>query len=355
MATDTLELSIVVPVYNEELNLPEMIRRTLDACEAMKRSYEIILVDDGSVDKSASMIEEASLKYPHKIIGVILTTNFGQHAAVTAGLAQSRGKYVVTLDADLQNPPEEIHKLVEKLEEGYDVVGSIRENRQDTIFRKLASKTVNLIVRKLTKGKVMTDYGCMLRGYSRPVVNAILDCREQGKFIPMLAMSFARRSVEVYVKHAERAAGESKYSVWKLIALQYDLLTGTSTFPLRMLTFFGFFIALLGVIFGIVIFIMTRIYDNDWGANGVFALFSIAFIFMGGQFAAMGLLGEYIGKIHLNARGRPQFFVEKKNNLIYRYQEITNESSCSGLQQYRMRRHQGSSRQRIRDSGGFYA
>ena len=108
MATDTLELSIVVPVYNEELNLPEMIRRTLDACEAMKRSYEIILVDDGSVDKSASMIEEASLKYPHKIIGVILTTNFGQHAAVTAGLAQSRGKYVVTLDADLQNPPEEI-------------------------------------------------------------------------------------------------------------------------------------------------------------------------------------------------------------------------------------------------------
>ena len=242
---------------------------------------------------------------------MILTTNFGQHAAVTAGLAQSRGKYVVTLDADLQNPPEEIHKLVEKLEEGYDVVGSIRENRQDTIFRKLASKTVNLIVRKLTKGKVMTDYGCMLRGYSRPVVNAILDCREQGKFIPMLAMSFARRSVEVYVKHAERAAGESKYSVWKLIALQYDLLTGTSTFPLRMLTFFGFFIALLGVIFGIVIFIMTRIYDNDWGANGVFALFSIAFIFMGGQFAAMGLLGEYIGKIHLNARGRPQFFVEK--------------------------------------------
>ena len=311
MATDALELSIVIPVYNEEPNLPEMIRRTLAACEAMKRSWEIILVDDGSTDRSVSLIEEASRNHPGKIIGVILTTNFGQHAAVTAGLAQSRGKYVVTLDADLQNPPEEIHKLVEKLEEGYDVVGSIRENRKDTIFRKLASKTVNLIVRKLTKGKVMTDYGCMLRGYSRPVVNAILNCREQGKFIPMLAMSFARRSVEVNVRHAERAAGESKYSIWKLIALQYDLLTGTSTVPLRMLTFFGFFIAFLGIVFGIVIFIMTRIYDRDWGANGVFTLFSIAFVFMGGQFAAMGLLGEYIGKIHLNARGRPQYFVEK--------------------------------------------
>ena len=311
MATDALELSIVIPVYNEEPNLPEMIRRTLAACEAMKRSWEIILVDDGSTDRSVSLIEEASRNHPGRIIGVILTTNFGQHAAVTAGLAHSRGKYVVTLDADLQNPPEEIHKLVEKLEEGYDVVGSIRENRKDTIFRRLASKTVNMVVRKLTKGKVMTDYGCMLRGYSRPVVNAILNCREQGKFIPMLAMSFARRSVEVNVRHAERAAGESKYSIWKLIALQYDLLTGTSTFPLRMLTFFGFFIAFLGIVFGIVIFIMTRIYDKDWGANGVFTLFSIAFVFMGGQFAAMGLLGEYIGKIHLNARGRPQYFVEK--------------------------------------------
>ena len=310
MAADTLELSIVIPVYNEEPNLPEMIRRTLAACEEMKRSYEIILVDDGSMDQSVSMIEEASRNHPGKVIGVILTTNFGQHAAVTAGLAQSRGKYIVTLDADLQNPPEEIHKLVEKLEEGYDVVGSIRENRKDTIFRKLASKTVNLIVRKLTKGKVMTDYGCMLRGYSRPVVNAILNCREQGKFIPMLAMSFARRSVEVNVRHAERAAGESKYSIWKLIALQYDLLTGTSTFPLRMLTYIGTLLAIFGILFGIFIFVMTRIRGDEWSQYGVFTLFSLVFLFMGGQFVAMGLLGEYIGKIHMNTRGRPQFFIE---------------------------------------------
>ena len=306
------EISIVIPVFNEELNLPELVERSVKACDLLPQTYEILLVDDGSSDRSAELIADAVKKHPGKIIGVLLSTNFGQHAAVTAGLSKARGKYMVTMDADLQNPPEEIHKIVEKLAEGYDVVGSIRENRQDTIFRKLASKTVNLMVRKLTRGKTMTDYGCMLRGYSRPVVNAILDCHEQGKFIPMLAMSFARRSTEVMVKHAERAAGESKYSVWKLIALQYDLLTGTSTFPLRMLTFLGFVIALLGIAFGIFVFVMTRLKDENWGQYGIFTLFAILFVFIGAQFAGMGLLGEYIGKIHLNARGRPQYYIEKE-------------------------------------------
>ena len=306
------EVSIVIPVFNEELNLPELVDRSIKACDQLPQTYEILLVDDGSSDRSAELISEAVKNHPGKIVGILLSTNFGQHAAVTAGLSKARGKYMVTMDADLQNPPEEIHKIVEKLAEGYDVVGSIRENRQDTIFRKLASKTVNLMVRKLTRGKTMTDYGCMLRGYSRPVVNAILDCHEQGKFIPMLAMSFARRSAEVMVKHAERAAGESKYSVWKLIALQYDLLTGTSTFPLRMLTFLGFLIALMGVIFGVVIFIMTRLNGAEWGRYGTFTMFAILFVFIGAQFAGMGLLGEYIGKIHLNARGRPQYYIEKE-------------------------------------------
>ncbi len=308
MTTPEIELSLVIPVYNEEENLTELVARTTAACDKLDCTTEIILVDDGSADRSMDMIIEASQKDP-RIVGVILTSNFGQHAAVTAGFQTSRGKYVVTLDADLQNPPEEIYKLLAKLREGYDVVGSIRENRQDTFFRKFGSKMVNLMVRKLCNGKTMTDYGCMLRGYSRNVVNAILKCPENGKFIPMLAMTYARKSVEVHVKHAERAAGESKYSVMKLIALQYDLLTGTSTFPLRLLTFFGFGVGVFGVIFGLYIFIRSQI-DKDWGASGVFALFAIAFVLMGGQFASMGLLGEYIGKIHLNSRSRPQFFIE---------------------------------------------
>ena len=308
MTTPEIELSLVIPVYNEEENLTELIARTTAACDKLDCTTEIILVDDGSADRSMEMIIEASQKDP-RIVGVILTSNFGQHAAVTAGFQTSRGKYVVTLDADLQNPPEEIHKLLEKLREGYDVVGSIRENRQDTLFRKVGSKMVNLMVRKLCNGKTMTDYGCMLRGYSRNVVDAVLLCHENGKFIPMLAMTYARRSVEVHVKHAERAAGESKYSVMKLIALQYDLLTGTSTFPLRLLTFFGFGVGIFGIVFGLYIFIRSQL-DKDWGAYGTFALFAVAFVLMGAQFASMGLLGEYIGKIHLNARARPQFFIE---------------------------------------------
>lgn len=308
MTMPEIELSLVIPVYNEEENLTELIARTTAACDKLDCTTEIILVDDGSADRSMDMIIEASRKDP-RIVGVILTSNFGQHAAVTAGFQTSRGKYVVTLDADLQNPPEEIHKLLEKLREGYDVVGSIRENRQDTFFRKFGSKMVNLMVRKLCNGKTMTDYGCMLRGYSRNVVDAVLLCHENGKFIPMLAMTYARKSVEVHVKHAERAAGESKYSVMKLIALQYDLLTGTSTFPLRLLTFFGFGVGVFGIVFGLYIFIRSQL-DKDWGAYGTFALFAVAFVLMGAQFASMGLLGEYIGKIHLNARARPQFFIE---------------------------------------------
>ena len=308
--TDKPELSLVIPVYNEEANLSELIRRTLAACDPMGISYEMILVDDGSADNSAQMIREAAEKNGGKVVGVFLTTNFGQHAAVTAGLQTSVGKYVITLDADLQNPPEEIPKLVEKLREGYDVGGTIRENRKDTFFRRWASKTVNLMVRKLCNGKTMTDYGCMLRGYSRTVVNAILQCPEHGKFIPMLAMSYARRTIEIHVKHADRMAGESKYNVWKLIALQYDLLTGTSIFPLRMLTYIGTLLAAFGILFGLYIFIMTRVHGDSWSQNGVFTLFSLVFIFMGGQFVAMGILGEYIGKIHMNTRGRPQFFIE---------------------------------------------
>ncbi len=308
--TNKPELSLVIPVYNEEANLNELIRRCLVACDSIDSSYEIILVDDGSADSSAKMIRDAAEKYNGKIVGVLLTTNFGQHAAVTAGLKTSVGKYVITLDADLQNPPEEIPKLVEKLRDGYDVVGTIRENRKDTIFRRWASRTVNFMVRKLCNGKTMTDYGCMLRGYSRNVVNAILNCPEHGKFIPMLAMSYARRTVEIHVKHADRTAGESKYNVWKLIALQYDLLTGTSIFPLRVLTYIGTLLAIFGVLFGLFIFIMTRIRGDEWSQYGIFTLFSLVFIFMGGQFIAMGILGEYIGKIHMNTRGRPQFFIE---------------------------------------------
>lgn len=308
MNTGKKELSIVIPVYNEEENLPELLRRTCSAGKELQTDFEIILVDDGSFDRSAELIRVAAREFPDRIVGVFLSSNFGQHAAVMAGFEISRGSYVVTMDADLQNPPEELGKLLDALRSGYDVVGSIRQNRRDTFFRRLSSKLVNHMVRKLCRGKTMQDYGCMLRGYARPVVAALLKCPEQGKFIPMLAMAFARKTIEIPVRHAERTRGKSKYGFWKLVALQYDLLTGTSVFPLRLLTIFGFLLAAFGILFGCAVFIFSQL-DKDWGAEGIFALFAVQFVFAGMTLAALGLIGEYIGKIHLNARARPQYFI----------------------------------------------
>jgi undecaprenyl-phosphate 4-deoxy-4-formamido-L-arabinose transferase len=224
------ELSIVVPVFNEKECLPELIERTLDAARECERTFEFILVDDGSRDGSRDMILEAADQHPEEIMAVILNRNYGQHAAVFAGLEQTRGEIVITLDADLQNPPEEIPNLVREMDKGVDVVGTVRRNRQDTFFRRTASALVNRMVQKAT-GVMMQDYGCMLRAYRRPIVQAMLQCCERSTFIPILANSFAGSTAEIPVEHASREMGESKYSVFKLISLQFDLLTSMSTSP----------------------------------------------------------------------------------------------------------------------------
>ena len=311
---DAPQVSIVVPVFNEESTLPELIRRCLAACETLGRSFEIILVDDGSADRSRTMIEEASAAHPGRIIGVLLNRNYGQHSAVMAGLEQSRGEMVVTLDADLQNPPEEIPRLVAKMEEGFDVVGTVRQNRQDTLFRRLSSAMINNVVRKST-GVMMHDYGCMLRAYRRPIVAAMLQCHERSTFIPILANSFARTTAEVEVSHAQRPAGESKYGLWKLVNLQFDLLTSMTTFPLRLLSVLGALSALAGLGFGLFILVMRFIYGSEWAVNGVFTLFAILFGYIGTQFIALGLLGEYLGRMYYDVRARPRYFVHKVTGL----------------------------------------
>jgi len=303
-------VSVVVPVYNEEATLDELIDRCLKACEKTGGTFELILVDDGSSDRSARMIAAAADKHVGKVIGVLLNRNYGQHAAVMAGLERTRGEVVVTLDADLQNPPEEIPALLAKVQEGFDVVGTVRMSRRDTLFRRLASAVVNKAVQKAT-GVMMHDYGCMLRAYRRPIVDAMLQCPERNTFIPILANSFARNTTEIEVGHAEGAAGDSKYNVWKLISLQFDLLTCMTTFPLRLLSVIGTLIAGSGLAFGLLLLILRLIQGPAWAAEGVFTLFAILFIFIGAQFIAMGLLGEYIGRIYHDVRGRPRFFVER--------------------------------------------
>ncbi|MCJ7595755.1 MAG: glycosyltransferase [Desulfobacterales bacterium] len=303
-------ISVVIPVYNEEENLDELIRRCLEACRSLGRPFEVILVDDGSGDRSPQKIAEAAGQNPGEIVGVFLNRNYGQHAAVMAGLAESGGDIVVTLDADLQNPPEEIPKLVHKVEEGFDVVGTIRTPRQDTLFRRFASSTINKAAQKAT-GVMMHDYGCMLRAYRRRIVDAMLNCHERSTFIPVLANSFAGRTTEIEVHHERRSIGRSKYDIWKLINLQFDLLTSMTTFPLRLLSALGGIISAVGIGFGLFLFLMRLIHGPDWAAQGVFTLFAILFIFVGAQFLGMGLLGEYIGRIYHDVRARPRYFVER--------------------------------------------
>lgn len=306
----TIDLSLVIPVFNEAKNLEELVRRCLAACRQGDWSFEIILIDDGSSDGSTAMISKAAAENGSNVIGVILNRNYGQHAAVFAGLKQSRGEVVITLDADLQNPPEEIPRLMQEMEKGVDVVGTIRLNRHDSIFRRLSSSLVNSVVRRAT-GVMMHDYGCMLRAYRRTIVKAMLECREHSTFIPILANSFARKTSEIPVSHAPRHQGDSKYSLLKLISLQFDLLTSMSTFPLRLLSFLGTAIAFAGMAFGVLLLVMRFLFGSVWAAQGVFTLFAILFVFIGALFLGLGLLGEYIGRIYQDVRARPRYFIQE--------------------------------------------
>jgi len=303
-------ISVVIPVFNEQENLDELVRRSFEACNKTGKKFEIILIDDGSKDASAEKIINFSEKNPYKVISVILNRNYGQHAAIMAGFSQVRGEIVITIDADLQNPPEEIPRLVSKMEEGFDVVGTIRVPRNDSFLRRLPSFITNKIVQKTT-GIMMHDYGCMLRAYRRNIVDIMVGCKERNTFIPVLANNFARRITEIEVSHASRLAGESKYNFFKLINLQFDLITSMTTFPLRLLSLLGVLIALLGIGFGIFLMIMRFDHGAEWAANGVFTLFAVLFIFVGAQFIGMGLLGEYIGRIFNNVKSRPIYCIDK--------------------------------------------
>lgn len=305
-----IDLSLVIPVFNEADNLDELINRCLTICRQTKRIFEIILVDDGSMDSSSAMITDAAKQYGPEIVGVLLNRNYGQHAAVFAGLAQSRGNIVITLDADLQNPPEEVPNLLQEIDKGFDVVGSVRLHRRDSLFRKYSSALVNSMVRRAT-GVMMNDYGCMLRAYRRPIVQAMLQCREHSTFIPILANSFARTTSEITVSHESRMRGDSKYSLFKLISLQFDLLTSMSTFPLRLLSLLGTGIAISGMGFAAFLLTMRFLMGAEWAAQGVFTLFAILFVFIGAQFIGLGLLGEYIGRIYHDVRARPRYFIQE--------------------------------------------
>jgi undecaprenyl-phosphate 4-deoxy-4-formamido-L-arabinose transferase len=302
-------ISLVIPVYNEEANLPRLIERLGPVMQKMGKSYEIIFVDDGSRDNTLSILK-SFLVYPEVKV-VELTRNYGQHAAIFSGFSVVRGDIVITLDADLQNPPEEILNLIRVMEEGdYDVVGTIRKERKDSFFRTFPSRIINVVARKITKVN-MSDWGCMLRAYRRNIVERMVSCHEHSTFIPALATYFAKKVTEIEVVHEARHAGESHYSLRKLINLQFDLVSSFSDFPLKFIMYAGIGMAFLGISFGVVLGIARIIYGARWAAEGVFTLFAILFAFVGFQFFALGVMGEYISRIYREVRKRPEYLIER--------------------------------------------
>jgi undecaprenyl-phosphate 4-deoxy-4-formamido-L-arabinose transferase len=300
------DVSVVIPVFNEEDSLPALFARLYPALDALKRPYEIVFVDDGSRDRSRAMLADQHAKRPDVTRVILFNGNFGQHRAILAGFAHVRGERVMTLDADLQNPPEEAGKLLAKMDEGYDYVGSIREKRDDRLWRRAASRAMNWLRERITRIR-MTDQGSMLRAYSRRVVDTINQCQEMNTFIPALAYSFAQHPTEVVVRHEERAAGESKYSAYRLIRLNFDLMTGFSVVPLQLFSMLGMVVSLASALLVVVLAARRLIIGPEEG--GLFTLFGVAFFFIGIALFGIGMLGEYIGRIYQEVRQRPRYLI----------------------------------------------
>ena len=304
-----VQVAVVIPVYNEEENLPVLMRRLVPVMQGLGKSFEIIFIDDGSRDNSLEILKSFAQNASVRVIE--LTKNYGQHAAIMAGFSITGADIVITMDADLQNPPEEITNLVKVMEEGnYDVVGTIRKGRKDSFLRILPSKIINMVARKIT-GVTMRDWGCMLRCYRLPVVQRMIQCHEQATFIPALATVFAKRITEIEVAHEERHSGKSNYPLRKLINLQFDLVASFSDLPMKMIMYGGILMSLLGVCFGAFLAVARLVYGARWAAEGIFTLFAILFVFVGMQFFALGVIGEYIGRIYREVRKRPEYVIEK--------------------------------------------
>ena len=302
-------VSVVVPVYNEEDSLPHLCPRLLETLDGLDRPYEVLFVNDGSRDSSLRLLLECRETNRGKVRVIDFNGNFGQHMAIMAGFDHARGDIIVTLDADLQNPPEEIPRLVAEIDKGHDVVGTVRQNRRDPWFRKAASRMVNSITNRIT-GLKLNDYGCMLRAYRRDVVDIVNRSFESTVFIPALAQKFALNPVEIPVAHSERVHGTSKYSIFRLIRLNFDLMTGFSLFPLQAVTMIGLAVSALS--FAFAVFLMLRRLIVGPEAEGVFTLLNINFFLMGITMSCVGITGEYIGRIYQEARKRPRYVIRRE-------------------------------------------
>jgi undecaprenyl-phosphate 4-deoxy-4-formamido-L-arabinose transferase len=304
----TVQISVVIPVYNEEANLPSLFFRLYPVLDALGRSYEILFTNDGSKDRSFDLLRAQHAARPDVTRVVDFNSNYGQHMAIMAAFERVRGEVIVTLDADLQNPPEEIPKLLKEIAAGHDYVGGYRLKRHDTFFRTQASKLINF-VRGHTTNIRMTDQGCMLRAYSRQVVDSVVRSGAINTFIPALAYSFASTPTEVGVEHEERHAGVSNYTLYKLIRLNFDLITGFSLAPLQAFTMFAL-VCSAGSLALVLVLAYRRLFLGS-EAEGTFTLFGIVFFLLSVCMVGIGLIGEYVGRTYQVVRMRQRYHVRE--------------------------------------------
>ncbi|MCA9979233.1 MAG: glycosyltransferase family 2 protein [Anaerolineales bacterium] len=303
-------LSVIAPVFNEEEVLPELYRRVSEVLDGADISWEMVLVDDGSRDRSAEVISQLHEQDP-RVKGISFSRNFGFQEAVTAGLDHAHGRAVVLTDADLQDPPEIILEMLEKWREGYDVVYGVRQTRAgETWFKKFTAKMFYRLIHRITSVKIPLDTGDF-RLMDRRVVEALIHMRERNRFLRGMVPWVGFKQVGVLYNRDPRFAGESKFGTLRpMLRFALNAITSFSYVPLQLATYLGFFIALIAL-FSIVVVIFLRLFTPSEALLGQ-ATTLVAVLFLGGvQLISLGIIGEYLGRIYDEVKGRPLYLVAK--------------------------------------------
>jgi len=302
-----VKVSVVVPVYNEAEGLKDLYRRLTEVMIAREPHYELVFVDDGSTDGSSSILETLH-EQDSRLKLVRFTRNFGQQAAVLAGFRQSRGDVVVQLDSDLQNPPEEIPHLLDAMTDGVDLVTTVVKKRKDGWMRALGSRLL-LSLGRLVSGNRFKLNLSSFRAFRRSVLEKIEACTDRSRYLAVLMSWMAVPSVEIEVEHHPRPNGNTKYAFLNLVKLAWDLVTGYSSMPLRVVTYMGFFGAVMG--FVLTVFLLYQRFVNGILVDGLVVMCAVFAFFAGVQLFSVGILVEYLGRVYLQVQNRPDYIVEK--------------------------------------------
>lgn len=305
------DLSVVIPCYNEEACISSLFERLTRVMDSLGRSYELIFINDGSVDTTQQKLEACYALRPEIVVVLEFNRNYGQSTAIIAGFEAMRGSVAITLDADMQTPPEEIPTVLNAMTRDCDYVGSYRKKREDSKLRDWVSKASNAMRKKLTRIQIL-DQGCMLRAYKKTLVDRILSCYEPTLYVSILAQSLAKNSTEVAIDHQPRSAGETSYSYLSLLRLHFDVITGFSIDPLRYITYCGAFFVFLSTLF-----LLGALLYFFFQKTFLVMHLMMFFLLMIASVAlfSIGITGEYLGRLYRASQNRPRYIL-KSSTLV---------------------------------------